>query len=192
VWTHGKTFSDTVSHFSRFSKETIQKFFGVHGQWADIKGAPNWVQPIATETGPEYQFITLDDSGDLVKEHPFFLKIRPVPNIEAFAPPEAGKGRGVAAWDYRAVVGDLTLWSDDPVKRIVCNPDGLVYAFGSRMSAGPTAKFTSYNQLNIGMPSSRLAITPFAVLSFFMWMDTEEARPVRNYLSLIGWQFDEA
>lgn len=188
VWEPGKPYSDGVSHFNRFTKASIQKFFGVqHGAWKANESAPNWVQPIADEEGTEYQLIRLDDDGNLLKEYPFYLRITPKANVETMAAPDPGKGKGVASWDYRAVMDGMEMWSRDPVKHIICTTEGLTYAIGSRMPASGRVSFATHNQLHIGTEGGALAVVPFVVLAFYMWLETEEATSVNAYLKKIGW-----
>lgn len=189
MWEEAKNYSDGTSHFNRFTKASIQKFFGTRGAWSGVEGAPNWVQPVASETfGTEYQLIRLDDDGALEKEYPFYLRIKAKAGVDSFAPPDPGKGKGVASWDYRAELDGMYLFSEDTVKNIICNGDGVTYAIGSRMPAAGRNSFATHNQLNIGVKGGKIAVVPFVVLAFYMWVDVPgESDIVKGYLDRIGW-----
>jgi hypothetical protein len=194
LWEDGKNYSDGTSHFNRFTKASIQKFFGIRGAWSTVEGAPNWVQPVASETyGLEFQLVRLDDDGNLQKEFPLHLSIKPKAGVETFAPPDDGKGKGVASWNYRAEMDGIQLFSEDTVKNIICNSDGITYAIGCRMPAAGRNSFATHNQLNIGVPGGRIAVVPYVVLAFYMWVETPgESDAVLGYLKRIGWATNAA
>lgn len=192
-WAMGRQFRDEQSHFNKFTVDTIQTFFGLRGHWSPVEGAPNWVQPIDEGMGQEYQLIRVNDANEVEKTFPVYVRLKHKEGIHAFAPPDPGKGKGVAVWNHRIETGDLSFWSDDTFKTIICDADGNVHAIPCRM-VPMNGRGSSYNQLRMSVEGGELALTPFVVLAFFMWLD--EAKPgsedgaheVREYLGKIGWK----
>lgn len=192
MWQPGRTFADATSHYYKFTKESIQQYFGLKGPFHRHENVPNWLKAVVDDE-LKYQWIYLDPNNDEQKEWPFYLSFRAKPNVMDFEAPDPGKGKAVAFWNHELVAPGVMAYTEDSLKNIMVDAEGNIHALPSRMQA--FGKGHSYSQLRLTVEGlGEVPITPFVVLGFFMWLETdnEDAKAVRAYCEKIGWRMEEA
>jgi hypothetical protein len=172
--------------------DSLMTFFSpTKGFYREHREIPNWMD----HTKYGYEMVRMDDANEVESRTGFFVNIRLKPGMADLAY-QPGKGKAVATWNYKVGIlpseGEappITMFSDDNQKHIICSPEGYVYATPSRMVPMGGAG-AAYPQLRMACNGHEFAMTPFVVLAFFMWLesDEDEGAEVRNYLKTqMGW-----
>lgn len=189
-WRPGSKFNDSISHFQRFTEQSIQKYFSAAGRFGR-EDLPNWVKRIDSN---QFQLITLDSENNEVRDWPIWIDITPRGFYSDLREDENARSKYVAQWNYTMALGEIKLSSNTPTKPIIASNkkvcgEMLVHSMGVVRMSSSHGNGKPWCEMEIGIYGEIVPLTPYVTLAFFMWYrEADDALACRKYMvSQLGW-----